>query len=253
MARQLSLVFGNRHGGRRKGAGRNPKGAQAGVKHRPRPEFVRRTPVLVTQRIGADCPSLRRSEVLAIFRRLVVKLSDETFAVVHWSLQTTHFHAVVEAQDSVVLARKLGGFLAQLAKQLNRHWKRSGKVFPDRFEARVLASPTVVRAALVYTLGNARKHGSWFGRGPDPYSSGIVWSGWADWCAQSSGLPEARTWLLRVGWRKLGPLSTLAGPKSEQDPWEEAERRRRMRRRTQRPRRALARPKPPPRAEARAR
>jgi hypothetical protein len=89
MTRQLSLAFGNRHGGRRKGAGRKPKGAQAGVKHRPRPEFVRRKPVLVTQRIAADCPSLRGAEVLAIFRRLVIELGDETFAVVHWSLQTS--------------------------------------------------------------------------------------------------------------------------------------------------------------------
>ena len=164
MTRQLSLTFGNRHGGRRKGAGRKPKGAQAGVKHRPRPKFVRRTPVLVTQRIAADCPSLRRAEELAIFRQLVIGLADETFAIVHWSLQSSHVHALVEARDSVVLARKLGGFFAQLAKRLNRHWKRTGKVFPDRFEARVLASPSVVRTALIYTLGNARKHGSWGGR-----------------------------------------------------------------------------------------
>ena len=104
MARQLSLVFGNRHGGRRKGAGRKPEGAQAGVKHRPRPDFVRRKPVLVTQRIAADCPSLRRAEELAIFRRLVIKLSDETFAVVHWSLQTTHIHARAAGGEYVAVA-----------------------------------------------------------------------------------------------------------------------------------------------------
>ena len=52
-ARQLSLVFGNKHGGWRRGAGRKPKGAQAGVAHRPRVEFVRRSPVFVTQRLGA--------------------------------------------------------------------------------------------------------------------------------------------------------------------------------------------------------
>ena len=69
MTRQLSLQFGNRHGGRRKGAGRKPKGPEAGVKHRPRAEFVRRSPVLVTQRLRADCPSLRREPVLEIFRR----------------------------------------------------------------------------------------------------------------------------------------------------------------------------------------
>ena len=73
MTRQLSLTFGNRHGGRRKGAGRKPKGTQAGVKHRPRADFARRKPVLVTQRIAANVPSLRRPEVLAIFRRLVVR------------------------------------------------------------------------------------------------------------------------------------------------------------------------------------
>ena len=156
MTRQLSLTFGNRHGGRRKGAGRKPKGAQAGVKHRPRPEFARRTPVLVTQRIAADCPSLRRHAVRAIFRRLVLRLADAKFAVVHWSLQSNHIHAVVEAETSVVLARKLGGLFAEFAKQLNAHWTRTGKVFPDRFEARVLLNPTMARNA----LGNARKHGS---------------------------------------------------------------------------------------------
>ena len=89
MSGQLSLEFGNRHGGRRKGAGRKPKGERAGVKHRPRAEFARRMPVMVTHRIGADCPSLRRPAVLAIFKRLVVKLADEDFAIVHWSLIET--------------------------------------------------------------------------------------------------------------------------------------------------------------------
>ena len=218
MTRQLSLEFGNRHGGRRRGAGRKPKGLEAGVKHRPRAEFVRRMPVLVTQRIGADCPSLRRAEVLAIFRRLVIRLADETFAVVHWSVQTNHIHGLIEAENSVVLARKLGGFFAQLAKELNRHWKRRGAVFPDRFESRVLASPTEVRHALVYTLNNARKHGSWRGRGPDHFSSGVEFDGWSDFSAQSSKLPKGKTWLLNVGWKKLGLFSVLEGPKSR-DEW----------------------------------
>jgi hypothetical protein len=219
MARQLSLKFGNKHGGRRKGAGRKPVGAVAGVSHRPRAEFVRRRPVLVTQRIAADCPSLRRFDVLAVFRRLVVRLSDERFAVVHWVLISNHLHLVVEAEDSLVLARKLGGFFGQLAKELNRLWKRAGRVFPDRFDARVLGSPTAVRTALVYVLGNGRKHGAWRGRGPDTLSSGSEFDGWSDWVAQSSGLPRARTWLLGVGWKKLGRFSVLSAPKVD-DEWE---------------------------------
>ena len=242
MTRQLSLEFGNRHGGRRKGAGRKPKGPQAGVKHRPRQEFVRRKPVLVTQRIAASCPSLRRAEVLAIFRRLVVRLADERFAVVHWSVQTNHVHLICEADNSVVLARKLGGFFAQLAKEMNRHWKRKGEVFPDRFESRVLGSPSVVRTALIYTLQNARKHGSWHGRGPDHYSSGSEFDGWSDFGAQSSELPKRRTWLLNVGWRRLGLFSVMEGPKSRDEWLEEcwrAERKRvQMLQRTQRARRS---------------
>ena len=218
MTRQLSLQFGNRHGGRRKGAGRKPKGPEAGVKHRPRAEFVRRSPVLVTQRLCADCPSLRREPVLELFRRLVIRLADERFAVVHWSLQGNHIHAVVEAENSLVLARKLGGFFAQLAKELNRHWKRTGAVFTDRFESRVLGSPSEVRSALVYALQNARKHGSWRMRGPDHYSSGVEFDGWTDFVAQSRGLPKPRTWLVKDGWKKRGLVSVLEGPKSR-DAW----------------------------------
>ena len=217
MTGQLSLEFGNRHGGRRKGAGRKPKGEHAGVKHRPRAEFARRMPVLVTHRIAGNCPSLRRSEVLAIFKRLVVKLADERFAVVHWSLQSNHLHLICEAETSVVLARKMGGFFAQLAKLLNRHWQRRGEVFVDRFESRVLKSPTEVRRALVYTLQNSRKHGSWHGRRPDAYSSGCEFDGWSDCGAQSNELPKAKTWLLNVGWRRFGLVSVLEGTATRDD------------------------------------
>lgn len=219
-ARQLALEF-NRHGGWRKGAGRKPTRTQAGIAHRPREEFVRRMPVLVTQRIAGECPSLRRFEVLDVFRELVVKLESEEFAVVHWVLLSNHLHCVVEAQGSVVLARKLGGFFGEFAKRLNRLWGRSGRVFPDRFHARVLDNPTAVRTALIYVLGNGRKHGAWMGKGPDNLSSGREFDGWTDWVAESSGLPRARTWLLKEGWRKLGRFSVLVAPKCEEE-WETA-------------------------------
>ena len=225
-ARQLSLEFGPRHGGRRRGAGRKPKGVAAGVAHRPRVEFVRPRPVFVTQRIAEDCPSLRRKEVLELFRALVQRLASEKCSVIEWSLQSNHVHLVVEAADSRVFARKLGGFLGELAKRLNRLWNRRGQVFPDRFDARVLETPRAVRTALAYTLGNGRKHGAWRGRGPDRYSSGESFDGWKDWVAQSTEAPRATTWLLRVGWRRHGLVPVLASPHSEDDEWlEELERR----------------------------
>ena len=124
---------------------------------------------------------------------------------------------------------------------MNRHWKRNGEMFPDRFESRVLASPSVVRTALVYTLGNARKHGAWHGRGPDHFSSGIEFDGRSDFGAQSSELPKGRTWLLNVGWRRLGLFSVMEGPKSRDEWLEECWRAERKRvrglQRTQRARR----------------
>jgi len=220
-ARQLSLVFGHKHGGWRRGAGRKPKGAQAGIAHRPRVEFVRRSPVFVTQRLAAGLPSLRRLEVLALFRELVTRLASDEFALIHWSLLSNHVHLIVEADDSVVLARKLGGLLGEFAKRLNKLWQRSGQVFPERFDARVLTTPLAMRTALVYTLANGRKHGAWRGRGPDRLSSGCEFDGWSDWVAESSSLPRAKTWLLRVGWRKHGRFSVRVSPRAEEDSWEE--------------------------------
>jgi hypothetical protein len=77
----------------------------------------------------------------------------------------------------------------------------------DRFHARLLRTPTEVRNALRYVLHNARKHGVWLGRRPDPCSSGECFEGWED-CSPRCvrWLAAARTWLLRVGWQRAGPI-----------------------------------------------
>ena len=153
-------------------------------------------------------------------------------------IMSNHLHLLVEAADSRVLARRLGGFLGELAKRLNRLWKRRGQVFPDRFDARVLATPRAVRTALAYTLGNGRKHGAWSGRGPDRCSSGPEFAGWKDWVAQSRRLPKARTWLLASGRQRHGLLPVLAGPRGEEDEWlEDLERRARAESPSAKPRR----------------
>src|SRR6186997_2011275 len=58
--RQEELLFPPGRGGRRRGAGRKPRGARAGVAHRPRPAIRKRTPVHVTVRLVPEVGSLRR-------------------------------------------------------------------------------------------------------------------------------------------------------------------------------------------------
>jgi len=78
---------------------------------------------------------------------------------------------------------------------------RKGRVFDDRYHARVLRTPTEVRHAIHYVLENARKHaaerGETYAPGyVDPYSSAG---------ARDLSLPVAQTWLLRAGWKRAGP------------------------------------------------
>jgi hypothetical protein len=129
-----------------------------------------------------------------------------------FSVQHNHVHLVVEAKDPVALARALQGMAIRMAKGLNGLMGRKGAVFADRYHARSLATPTEVRRALVYVLGNARKHllsvggrpsGNWM----DPYSSATWFTGWA-----ASGSPQygpapvapPATWLLVEGYLRAG-------------------------------------------------
>ena len=57
---QHRLPFGNNWGGRRKGAGRKPKGERALNPRSRRPDFKADQPVHVTLRIAEGLPALRR-------------------------------------------------------------------------------------------------------------------------------------------------------------------------------------------------
>src|SRR6266571_2490683 len=78
--------------------------------------------------------------------------------VIEFSVQGNHIHLLVEAPDRRALARAIQGLSIRVAKGLNRMMGRSGRVFDDRYHARVLRTPTEVRHAIHYVLGNARKH-----------------------------------------------------------------------------------------------
>ena len=207
-------------GGKRRGAGRRPKGGKAGVSHAKRPELREHFPVHVTLRLEKGLPSLRRKEAYRVLKRAfgagAVRFG---FRLVHFSVLSNHLHLLLEARDGRALSRGMLGLSVRMARALNRLWKRSGSVFADRFHSRLLKTPREVRNALVYVLQNARKHTPSFSRRPDAYSSGPWFDGWkpnVEKIAESSSgfLARARTWLLGVGWRRHGLIDPLELPSS---------------------------------------
>jgi REP element-mobilizing transposase RayT len=227
-------LFGPTWGGPRKGAGRKPVGERAGVPHRARPCLARRFPVLVTARLRRGLPSLHKgAEFGAVMEALAAGSERFRFRVVHYSVQTNHVHLVAEAVDRPSLSRGMQGLLIRIAKGLNRLWRRRGSVFADRYHDRILRTPREVRNALVYVLHNGVKHGVTFWRRlsrtrrqrvVDPYTSGPWFDGWRDPPPRGSPPPSselrarpvaaARTWLLRVGWRRHGLLLLSEAPRA---------------------------------------
>jgi len=239
-ARQQELGFVNR-GGKRRGAGRKPKGERAGVSHAKRPELRARYPVLVTIRLREGVPSLRYDAEHEVVRGALADSACETFHVVHYSAQSNHLHLLVEAKDERGLSRGMSSLSVRLVRRLKKLWASAGetvegRVLADRYHARILKTPREVRNALVYLLQNGRKHDAWRPARPDPYSSAASFDGWllgarhAERHADSerrrgpraaesdSRLPpwvaRARTWLLAVGWRRHGLIDLAEAPRA---------------------------------------
>jgi hypothetical protein len=122
---------------------------------------------------------------------------------------------IAEAGDREALSRGMQGLLIRIARALNALWKRSGSVFADRFHARAVRTPREVRAALVYVLQNARRHGIQLAS-IDPFSSGAWFDGWRTKLEFANGLPpivvSPRTWLLVEGWLRHGRIGFEEGP-----------------------------------------
>ena len=187
-------------GGRRKGAGRKPKGDRAGVSHAARPALSQRTPVHVTLRVRDHVYNLRSKRCFRVIEAALY-FGGERFGlrVVHFSVQGNHLHLIVEAEDAGCLSRGLKGLSVRIARGLNRVMKKSGRVFADRYHARILKSPNETRRALSYVLHNFRKHarerGQVFPRAfVDPYSSAAL-------LKRSRGpvpLARPRSWMLRT-------------------------------------------------------
>jgi REP element-mobilizing transposase RayT len=232
---QLAL-FGPKRGGKRRGAGRPPKGARAGSPHKTRPILNARYPVHVTLRAISAVGYLRRRCVYQAIREATLTTARrEDFRICHLSIQHNHVHLLVEANDKQALASGMKGFQISAAKHINAAIskgrpgpRRRGTVFPDRYHAEIITSPTQARHALSYVVNNFRKHGE-DRSGPastwkvDWFSSGIAFPGWAEygdepflWRGPPTYDPlityQPRTWLLREGWKKAGTISCHETP-----------------------------------------
>lgn len=201
-----------RWGGKRRGAGRKPQGERAGVSHAKRPEVAARHPVLVTVKLAKGLASLRTRETHAVVREAIARATGRfEFRVVEYSVQRDHVHMIAESKSAQSLTRGMRGLTTRIARALNRSWERAGRVFADRYHARILRTPREVRNALVYVVQNARKHGVWSSwKACDPFSSARWFDGWRERppelrsILESSFLSKARTWLLSRGWRRHG-------------------------------------------------
>jgi len=179
----------------------------------------RHDPIHVTLRLAPHVWNLRTARAARAVRP-AFEIGRERFGfrVVQFSVQRRHVHIVAEADGPRALSRGVQGLSIRIARRLNRLMGRHGAVFAERYHARAVRTPREVRALLLYVLQNARHH-RWSGAPrpgrpwTDPYSSARWFEGWRRWPGGLRGtdagpaappVVPARSWLLRVGWRRHG-------------------------------------------------
>jgi putative transposase len=227
---QLALRFPNRWGGARRGAGRKA-GARRSTPHRARPTHRATIPQHVTLRQLSR--SLRSQFVFPTVRGAIDAANRRgrgRFQIVHFSVQSTHLHLIVEARDRRALIEGIRGFNVSLARRVNRLLFRRGRLLAERWHVHALTSPRAVRRALVYVLANAKKHGESVGA-IDPLSSAPYFCGFREFPdgapvgadpklvprfarSRSQPLPAPRSWLLGTGWLRCERISICERPSS---------------------------------------
>jgi REP element-mobilizing transposase RayT len=169
----------------------------------------------------------RRRELYKAIRTATTRV-DTCIRIVHLSIQRSHLHAIVEADDRDALSKGMQGFAISAARHINRaSGRKRGRVFADRYHAQYLRSPAQTRNAISYVLNNWRHHGD-DAVSPtfriDPYSSAILFDGFADYAApprvmwaipyEPLRVRPPGSWLLRVGWKRAGDISCREVPAS---------------------------------------
>ncbi|NVB81569.1 MAG: hypothetical protein HOV81_24460 [Kofleriaceae bacterium] len=233
VARHVQQAPGHNRGGKRRGAGRPAKGPRSSERHKKRATLKKHEPVHVVLRADEAVGQLRRREIYKALRgALVTTFTRDDFRIVHVSIQGTHVHLLVEADNRLALGAGMKAFGISAAKRINAALpptadgkRRRGTVFPDRYHAQIIRTPRQARHGLAYVLNNWHKHGLVAKDWPiDPFSTGPSFTGWRDlqpsmieWPPTYEPLPvwEAKTWLLREGWKKHGLIGSREVPGSK--------------------------------------
>lgn len=193
-------------GGARPGAGRPKLTAADRAKRGPRREpHAKRArvrsyqPQHVVLRSNYAINTFRKDEVLEAIGEaaFAVAKHEDTFRIVEFSLQDSHIHLIVEAEDNAAMARGMKAFAGAASKHINalisrrRGERRRGSVFRDRYYVVALTTPRQVRNTLAYVLNNWRHHGADRGSRAliDRYSSAINFHYWKE----RAGLPRFQT------------------------------------------------------------
>jgi hypothetical protein len=123
------------------------------LKHQRRDVSTRR-PMHLTQRLRPGLPTLRRPEILALFRGLTREATKRGVRSCAYALLGNHLHWVCVAETREALADATRYVFAQLARRLNKLWQRRGRVFGDRFASVPGRSARQAWNALNYVLRN---------------------------------------------------------------------------------------------------
>jgi REP element-mobilizing transposase RayT len=216
-------------GRKRRRAGRKPKGARAGARHQKRPVVKPQHALHVVMRVVPAVGNMRRRSLYKAMRDATITAAlREQIRIVHISIQRTHVHMLVEAENKLALARGMQGFQISAARNINTALavgcrRRRGPVFADRYHLEVITSPTRAHHAIRYVVNNWRKHkedrqglaSTWL---VDPFSSGILFPDWKEledktvmWPIRETYDPlivrRPASWLLREGWKGAGSIS----------------------------------------------
>jgi len=138
---QQRLYFGDKNGERRgnpngrkrrKGVklGRPPKGKRSSERHKTRAAFRASEPVHVTLRVADDIARLglrKRSVYRAVREAMLVTYSRENCRIVHLSIQDSHVHLLVEAENRLrrVGARRMHAIVVGTDEQALGFWEAS--------------------------------------------------------------------------------------------------------------------------------
>jgi len=141
--------------------------------------------------------------------------------LIEYTVLSNHVHLIVEVKNGAQLSRGMQGLNIRLAKALNKHWYRKGKVFADRYFAVVVRGAQQAMKTLQYVLNNARKHGIRLPAGtPGPFSSAKWFRRWSEphrKPLRSPPVMEAWSW---EPWMRIN-FNEVPGQRAEGWTWEE--------------------------------